>query len=98
MITIKRIKLLPDTGNAVRAIADVEIQGFALAGEKKITGNVGINGLRVIEGKNGKGAWISFPAKQGQSTWFDIATVTGELLRALCDAVLARYAEERKRA
>jgi DNA-binding cell septation regulator SpoVG len=94
MVRVKAIKLFENSANAVRAVVDVSIQGFTVSGSGKLAGTIDINGLRIIE--NGKGPWVSFPAKQGQRSWFDIVTIRGQLLKSVCDAVLERYADEQK--
>ena len=89
MITITSGKLFEDNSSAAQAVADVAFDVTADA----FAGKVAIHGLRVMSGKNGKGPWVAFPARQGQKAWFDIVTVSGALHKAICEAVLLWYGQ-----
>lgn len=90
MITVTSGKVFDDSRNAVRAIADVALDVVA----DGTSGKIVIHGVRVMHSDNGKGPWISFPAKQGQKTWFDIVIVSGALHKRICEALLVWYGQE----
>jgi hypothetical protein len=80
-----------EAGNNIGAIADLELQ---LASNQ---GSIGITGFRVMV-PDGKAPWVSPPARQGKTRWFDSVTFKGPVKKLVDTAILQEFDHQRQKA
>jgi hypothetical protein len=84
-----KIVLTKNPENMVAAVADVEF----ILGQQQ--GFVKVCGLRIMVPR-GNPAWVSMPARQGKSAWFDTVSFRGPIKKLVECAVLAEYERVKK--
>ena len=76
------MRLVDKSGSAVKAVCDVFIRFEEL-------GAIDLHSFRVLQ--NGRGVWVSPPARKGERRWFDVVTLRGPFKCAVEAAILREF-------